>query len=164
MWESLGYGGFGHVGCSMAQQADARKQLRILVHRQCQKELGQGTSSPSLMWMSTIHRRGSATWPPELPCPDPARHLGTFAPRDSKNPFIKEYTLNYSRNPTMIEGILLNSGVLESLGTLRHVPRALLRVLAAVLQRTWAWKCTRRTAGGWIPGNTSVVQWGCRLT
>ena len=31
-------------------------------------------------------------------------------------PLIKEYTLNYSRIPTMIYGIFLNYGIMESLG------------------------------------------------
>ena len=37
-------------------------------------------------------------------------------PRDSQNPLLEEYTLNYNTNPHKIEGIFLNRGVLESLG------------------------------------------------
>ena len=32
-------------------------------------------------------------------------------------PSIKEYTLNYSRDPSMIKGIFLTQGILESLGS-----------------------------------------------
>ena len=34
-----------------------------------------------------------------------------------QNPWIREYTLNYSKNPNKIYGIFLNYGVLESLGS-----------------------------------------------
>ena len=33
------------------------------------------------------------------------------------NPLIQEYAINYDRNPSKIEGIFLNEGVLEFLGT-----------------------------------------------
>ena len=40
--------------------------------------------------------------------------LSTPTPR-LQNPLIMEYTLNFIRVPTIIEGLFLNEGVLESL-------------------------------------------------
>ena len=42
-------------------------------------------------------------------------------PRESNIPLLKEYTLFYNRNPNMILGIFLNSGISESLGTQPYV-------------------------------------------